>query len=212
MSGLYSVEIAQSPQLYAHLDRLESLSTGHLHCYSRLPMRQLLRYVESNHATMWWISEQETGQSVPPNTTSLLNHLDTYTPAANDLVVFEGLDWLVSKEGEQEVLRFLQTLDNRSRAHDFTILLPVDPLSFRAQFWTRMRSMAPSHHRSDTMEASKEITNRESADELEAPEYSMDDSPEEGKQLTHLVPLPFAGFTTNILSRRMLQWLSLIHI
>ena len=59
MSGLYSVEIAQSPQLYAHLDRLEDMSSGHLHCYSRLPMRQLLRYVESNQASMWWISEQE---------------------------------------------------------------------------------------------------------------------------------------------------------
>ena len=206
MSGLYSVEIAQSPQLYAHLDKLEDLSSGHLHCYSRLPMRQLLRYVESNQASMWWISEQETGQSVPPNTTSLLNHLEAYAPASNDVVVIEGLDWLVSKEGEQDVLRYLQTLDGRSRANDFTVLLPVDPLSFRAQFWTRMRSIAPSHHLSDSMVSSSEDIVHDSAYAGEITVHSSVDSLEEEKQLTHLVPLPLAGFTTTILSRRMLQW------
>ena len=206
MSGLYSVEIAQSPQLYVHLAGLEDLSSRHLRCYSRLPMRQLLRYVESNQASMWWISEQETAQSVPPNTSSLLNHLEAHAPDSNDVVVIEGLDWLVSREGDKEVLQFLQTLDGRSRAGDYTILLPVDPLSYHPQFWTRMRSLAPSHPRSGVVELPSEKTAHGSSDPRTETKDVEPDSVKDGQQLTHLVSLPSAGFTTAILSRRMLQW------
>ena len=56
MTGVYSVDTTQASSVYALLGDVLQDAGGVLHCYSRLPIRQLLRYVDSNTATMWWIS------------------------------------------------------------------------------------------------------------------------------------------------------------
>ena len=145
MTGVYSVDTTQASSVYALLGDVLQDAGGVLHCYSRLPIRQLLRYVDSNTATMWWISEHVTDRSVAPTTTAILGHFNRYMPGASDVVVLEGLDWMVTREDESAVLRLIQTIDGFCRSNQFTVLLPTNALAYGAAFWARLRSIAPPH-------------------------------------------------------------------
>ena len=76
----------------AHIEAAEHA----VHCYSRLPMRQLLRHVSSNKAEMWWLSEHETPRAIPPHPNDVFDHINQEQREPTTLVVVEGIDWLVS--------------------------------------------------------------------------------------------------------------------
>ena len=99
----------------AHIEAAEHA----VHCYSRLPMRQLLRHVSSNKAEMWWLSEHETPRSITPTTEAIFEHINQGTAQPTTLVVVEGIDWLVSKGDEQTVMKLMQDLDELARSRSF---------------------------------------------------------------------------------------------
>lgn len=208
MTGVYSVDTTQASSVYALLGDVLQDAGGVLHCYSRLPIRQLLRYVDSNTATMWWISEHVTDRSVAPTTTAILGHFNRYMPGPSDVVVLEGLDWMVTREDESAVLRLIQTIDGFCRSNQFTVLLPTNALAYGAAFWTRLRSIAPPHPTipEDVVAAVPSASEPSESIDSEHLQNQTDDADERSSQLVHLVTIPSVGFTSTILSKRMLQW------
>ena len=202
MAGLFTIESVDPHVVYAHLDDRDEFEGSRMHCFSRLPMRQLLRFVPSHRGPMWWISEQQQEQSVAPNPDALLSALQLDLPSEGEVVVVESLDWFVTKSGEDGVLNMLQQCDILARSQGFTIVFPVEPLSFETRFWTRLRSLAPmlSIPKEEPVDEDNSIE-----DEQEMAEEEVD-SPEEQHQLVHLVSLPQSGFNATLLAKRMLQW------
>lgn len=202
MTGLFTIETVDPHVVYVLVGEDERFQASKLHCFSRLPMRQLLRFIPSNRGQMWWISEQEQNQSISPLPESLLNALQTALPGEGDVVIVESLDWFVSRAGENSVLNMLQQLDGISRNEGFTVVFAVEPLSFETRFWIRLRSLAPllSVPRDEVaVQQGPEVPEKETAPENDSPN-------DEGRQLTHLVSLPRLGFNTTLLVKRMLQW------
>ena len=202
MAGLFTIETVDPHVVYALLDDRLEFENNRMHCFSRLPMRQLLRFVPSHRGPMWWISEQEQEQSVAPTPDALLSALQQDMPSENEVVVVESLDWFVTKSGEDEVLNMLQNCDAIARNQGFTIVFPVEPLSFETRFWTRLRSLAPM------LSIPKDEPNNvgTSAEEEEEKTQEVASSQVDEHQLVHLVSLPQSGFNTTILAKRMLQW------
>lgn len=212
MSGLFTIDTVDLTLVFQTLDTLSDSTTGSLHCYSRLPMRQLLRYVATNRGGLWWITEQDDAQAVAPDANVLAAHLETNLPDNSDVVVIESLEWMVSKSGEQATLSMLQTIDRLARTRGFSVIFPVEPLAFESNFWARMRSIAPLL----PLSSQAEVVDTPSMD-TEGPGRDFSNAEEDSTEhevqnkldvvtIVHLSSLPRAGFNATVLGKRMLQW------
>ena len=187
----------------AHIEAAEHA----VHCYSRLPMRQLLRHVSSNKAEMWWLSEHETPRSITPTAEAIFEHINQGTAQPTTLVVVEGIDWLVSKTNEQTVMKLMQDLDELARSRKFSVIFPVDSLSLNAMFWARLCSLAPKFQSVHEVSADENIrVETVHPDVIEDNDDSAKVDQSHSPDIVHLVDLPSLGFTHTILARRMLQW------
>ena len=206
MGGMVTLDTASAAGTYGLLsDRIEACK-GDVSIYSRLPMRQLLRFVASNKAEMWWISDHEGTRSVSPNVMDVEEHINGNTTPSQELLVIEGLDWLVSRSGAEDTLAWLQRLHGLALEHDFDVVLPLDSLSMETHVWRRIAGLAPVLEQPRAEEENHIVEH--DADVLNDPPAAHDESDiiEDDRTVTHLVSLPFEGFTKSLLSKRMLQW------
>lgn len=205
MGEMYTLESASPTDTFRILDKRISESEGDVVCYSRLPMRQLLRYLPSNSASMWWISEHESPQSVFPHPSNVGDHVVANVSKNTSLVMIDGLDWFITKASQEACLSFLQRMDAVARELDFTIVYPVDPLAFQAVFWARLTSLAPKLPIEVAPSTPSVIFEEIDAGQRSVPREVLH-AHESERSLSHLVKLPRTGFTHAILAKRMLQW------
>ena len=206
MGALNTFESSDTGDVYAFLTPQITNCKGEVACYSRLPMRQLLRYIPSNLAEMWWLTDREDQRAVAPDIETLDAHLNGQLGPPGSLLIVEGLDWLASRSGEEVTLAWLQRLDAAVRERDIDVVLPVDPLSLSVHFWRRLSGLAPL--------LEQPLTERlDAVDSGDRPVVEVAESDSRGKivraderVLTHLVSLPLAGFNKTLLAKRMLQW------
>ena len=206
MGALNTFESSDTGDVYAFLTPQITNCKGEVACYSRLPMRQLLRYIPSNLAEMWWLTDREDQRAVTPDIETLDAHVNGQLGPPGSLLIVEGLDWLASRSGEEVTLAWLQRLDAAVRERDIDVVLPVDPLSLSVHFWRRLSGLAPL--------LEQPLTERlDAVDSGERPVVEVAESDSRGEMaradervLTHLVSLPLAGFNKTLLAKRMLQW------
>lgn len=206
MGALNTFESSDTGDVYAFLTPQITNCKGEVACYSRLPMRQLLRYIPSNLAEMWWLTDREDQRAVAPDIETLDAHLNGQLGPPGSLLIVEGLDWLASRSGEEVTLAWLQRLDAAVRERDIDVVLPVDPLSLSVHFWRRLSGLAPL--------LEQPLTERlDAVDSGDRPVVEVAESDSRGeivradeRVLTHLVSLPLAGFNKTLLAKRMLQW------
>ncbi len=208
MVGLHTLDSSSATDAYLALEHRILAASGDVLCYSRLPMRQLLRFIPSNRANLWWISEHSSDQSVLPDPEVVLTHIDGRASPSTELIVLEGVDWFVDRTSPQDTMRMIQSLDALSREHELDVVFPVDSLALTSQFWTRLRALAPAIELRDDV-STHETSHSSMADTLDEVSDSVDNDVETNDSegtLVHLVNLPAVGFTQAILARRMLQW------
>ena len=206
MGALSTFESSDTGDVYAFLTPQITNCKGEVACYSRLPMRQLLRYIPSNLAEMWWLTDREDQRAVAPDIETLDAHVNGQLGPPGSLLIVEGLDWLASRSGEEVTLAWLQRLDAAVRERDIDVVLPVDPLSLSVHFWRRLSGLAPL--------LEQPLTERlDAVDSGDRPVVEVAESDSRGEMvradervLTHLVSLPLAGFNKTLLAKRMLQW------
>lgn len=206
MGALNTFESSDTGDVYAFLTPQITNCKGEVACYSRLPMRQLLRYIPSNLAEMWWLTDREDQRAVTPDIETLDAHVNGQLGPPGSLLIVEGLDWLASRSGEEVTLAWLQRLDAAVRERDIDVVLPVDPLSLSVHFWRRLSGLAPL--------LEQPLTERlDAVDSGDRPVVEVAESDTRGETvradervLTHLVSLPLAGFNKTLLAKRMLQW------
>lgn len=205
MEGMQTLDASRPEDVYLALDETILQSKHAVHCYSRLPMRQLLRYISTNSAEMWWLSEHETPRAIAPEPDQVFAHIKSTTQEKTSMIVLEGIDWLVRRSNETTVLEMLQSLDGLSREREFHVVLAGDSLSLQPTFWARMCSLAPKIQSLETDSGSGDHIIEPEEPALQAPPAN-DVSSNDETVLVHLVNLPQAGFTHAVLARRMLQW------
>jgi hypothetical protein len=204
MAGLYTTELVEPNLLYSAVQDHVTSTNAHLHCYSRLPLRQLLRHLSAQNATAWWISEHPSAQSVQPTRDVILQHVLSQSVNENDVVLIESLDWLVARNGEDSILELIQQLDSESKANGYSILFALDPLSLSQRFWKRLRAIAPAYDVLNEHNVSESNHEEPPVEEInEIVEAVVD---QEIPDIVHLVSIPRHGFNHTILARRMLQW------
>lgn len=206
MGALNTFESSDTGDAYAFLTPQITDCKGVVVCYSRLPMRQLLRYIPSNKAEMWWLTDREDQRAVAPDIEVLEAHVSGQLGPAGSLLIVEALDWMASRSGEEATLAWLQRLDAIVRERDIDVVLPVDPLSLRVHFWRRLSGLAPLLEQPLTKRLDVVDGDDRPVVEVAESDTMVEIVRADERVLTHLVSLPLAGFNKTLLAKRMLQW------
>lgn len=206
MGALNTFESSDTGDVYAFLTPQITNCKGEVACYSRLPMRQLLRYIPSNLAEMWWLTDREDQRAVTPDIETLDAHVNGQLGPPGSLLIVEGLDWLASRSGEEVTLAWLQRLDAAVRERDIDVVLPVDPLSLSVHFWRRLSGLAPLLEQPLTEKLDAVNSGDRPVVEVAESDTRGETVRADERVLTHLVSLPLAGFNKTLLAKRMLQW------
>ena len=100
---IFTTEFIDDDATLEWVDRLSQSTDEHVLLLSRLPHRRLLEHIDINSVEAYWLTERITDASIRPNLEEIreliLRHLSHYA----GVVVLEGLEWLVTQNGEDNV-------------------------------------------------------------------------------------------------------------
>ena len=134
----------------------------------------------------------------------ILSHLSNHA----GVVILEGLELLMTKNGEDAVLSFVRELREAVHRTQWTIIIPIRSLAFESLWLARLRREAPSIDLSlpkTDYESNLQIED-EIVDDSDLDLNSMDIREEGPSQLVMLSRLPSNGFSNALLRKRILQW------
>lgn len=208
---IYTTDFTSDEEILSWIDRKSQSKEEHILLFSRLPHRRLLEHIDINSVEAYWLTERVTEGAILPEMDGILeiilNHLSNHT----GIVILEGLEWLVTKNGEDSTLSFVRKLRDSVHRSAWSIVLPIRALAFESLWLARLRREAPSMALSkaeldieiETF-ADDEITEMIALDDVEVEplEILEDGSP----RLIMLTRLPSVGFNESLLRKRILQW------
>ncbi len=208
---IYTTDFTSDEEILSWIDRKSQSKDEHILLFSRLPHRRLLEHIDINSVEAYWLTERVTEGAILPEMDGILeiilNHLSNHT----GIVILEGLEWLVTKNGEDSTLSFVRKLRDSVHRSAWSIVLPIRALAFESLWLARLRREAPSMELSkaeldieiETF-ADDEISDMIALDDVEVEplEILEDGSP----RLIMLTRLPSVGFNESLLRKRILQW------
>ena len=147
---IYTTDFVSDEDFLAWVDRESQSSDEHILLFSRLPHRRLLEHIDINSVEAYWLSERVTEGAILPDMQVILelilNHLSNHT----GIVILEGLEWLVTKNGEDNALSFVRKLRDSVHRSRWSIVLPIRVLAFESLWLARLRREAPMIELSET--------------------------------------------------------------
>ena len=204
MAGLFSIEVNNHDELFSEVERLTEAFEGPKLFITRLPQRSMLRHISLDDVQCLWITEQQTSGALPPNTPEISKQLFGFVNSNDEgFSVVEGLTWAIQRNGVDDVMHMLQSLESHISGTNHTILFRINALSLDAVSWARIRSIAPAVEL-PTLEMTADTPDAEILSNQ--PLLPVEQLSEDGSILAHLTTLPSLGFTNALLSKRMLQW------
>ena len=206
---IYTCEFVTDEETLAWVDRQSQSQEGHVLLFSRLPHRRLVEHLDINTVEAYWLTERVTEGAIRPDLDGISNIILSHLSNHNGVIMVEGLEWLVTQNGEDNTLAFVRMLRESVHRKNWTILIPIRTLAFDPLWLARLRREAPGIVLSERSDPEEDIQNEGGQTELESePEVTIpmsileDGSP----QLIQLTRLPRIGFTTSLLRKRILQW------
>ena len=206
---IYTCEFVTDEETLAWVDRKSQSKDGHVLLFSRLPHRRLLEHLDINSVEAYWLTERITDGAVRPDLDEISKMILAHLSNHNGVVVLEGLEWLVTQNGEDNTLGFIRMLRESVHRKQWTILIPIRTLAFNPQWLARLRREAPSIELSSPPESSTVLTEQNDRHEVKSEVFGstpltiLDDG---SPQLVQLTRLPYNGFTNSLLRKRILQW------
>ena len=175
---------------------------------TRIPSRRLLEQLDLNGLDTYWITEQDSNNSVKPDFTSIYQILGRHKDTSNEqVIVIEGLEFICDRIGPDALLSAITRLVDDLSMFNYTCILCLDLLAMPAKIATKLK------YALEVLEISNEdVLVTEYKEEHVEPsitpgehmEYELgkDGNP----RLVYLSKLPRLGFSNNILVKRILQW------
>ena len=175
---------------------------------TRVPSRRLLEQLDLNGLDTYWVTEQDTNDSIKPDFRSIYEILNQYKDASKEqVIVIEGLEFICDRIGPDALLSEITRLVDDLSMFNYTCILCLDLLAMPAKIATKL------NYALEILEISNEhVLVTEYEEEHVEPsitpgehmefELGKDGNP----RLVYLSKLPRLGFSNNILVKRILQW------
>jgi hypothetical protein len=200
--GLCTLHLNDPEDMLAWVDSQALKAEGHVLLISRLPQRGLLEHVHLDKLEAHWLTNHDVAGSIQPSVEAINSLLTSRFAAHEGLAVLEGLEWLISLHGLDEVLRMVMKLADSLHRKPWRLVLALDTGVLDQVGLKRLYREAPAW----SMPTEETISVPSAIEEVseEASEAPLSEDSE--SKLAFLTRLPRNGFTPDILRRRILQW------
>ena len=208
MAGqIHSFLSSSTEDFVSIFDHLDNDETSHRVFISRLPQRRLVEHLDISDIECYWLTDRGDEGSIEPSYQKILTLIKNRFSNHKGSVFLEGIEWLSSLHGFDELLGFIRTLSDSIHRTYWNLYLSIDKDSFNPIEFNQIIREAPqitieiedsiSHVIEDSL-----ITNSPIKEADLEVELHQDGSP----KLVMLTRLPESGFSKSILQRRVLQW------
>ena len=206
----YLYETQSYSQLFSDIEfMIEKNPETRFTLITRIPSRRLLEQLDINGLDTYWMTEQDTNNSIKPDFSSVVEIFRQSKDASNEQVmVIDGLEFISDRIGADQLLSEITILVDDLSNFNYTCILCLDLLAMPAKIATKLKYIL------ETLEISNEkvlLTGNDDEEYIEPSitpgermEYELgkDGNP----RLVYLSKLPRTGFSNNILVKRILQW------
>tara|TARA_B100001996_G_scaffold382583_2_gene374802 strand:- start:2750 stop:3604 length:855 start_codon:yes stop_codon:yes gene_type:complete len=208
MAGqIHSFLSSSTDDFVSIFDHIDNEETSHRVFISRLPQRRLVEHLDISDIECYWLTDRGDEGSLEPSYQKILTLINNRFSNHKGSIFLEGIEWLSSLHGFDELLGFIRTLSDSIHRTYWSLYLSIDKDSFSPIEFNQIIREAPQitieieESISHITEDSLIINSPPKAEGLEV-ELHQDGSP----KLVMLTRLPESGFSKSILQRRVLQW------
>ena len=175
---------------------------------TRVPSRRLLEQLDLNVLDTYWVTEQDTNDSIKPDFTSIYKILNQNKDASKEQVmVIEGLEFIADRIGPDALLSEITRLVDDLSMFNYTCILCLDLLAMPAKIATKLKYTLESLEFSDEHILVTEYEEEHIEPSITPGEHMEYELGKDGNpRLVYLSKLPRLGFSNNILVKRILQW------
>ena len=175
---------------------------------TRIPSRRLLEQLELNDLDTYWITEQDSKNSVKPDFTSIYKILGQDKDTSNEqVIVIEGLEFICDRIGPDALLSAITRLVDDLSMFNYTCILCLDLLAMPAKIATKLKYALEILEISDEDVLVTEYEEEHVEPSITPGEHMEYELGKDGNpRLVYLSKLPRSGFSNNILVKRILQW------
>ena len=201
----YTLNLVSQDEMLAFVDSTSMSDEGHVLLLSRLPQRRLLEHVDLDKVETYWVTSQDVAGSIQPSLDQIYDLVSTRLENHRGLAVIEGIEWLISTHGFQDVLKMVMKLKDALHRKPWSLLLVVSTDVFDPVQKSQWEREAPFWEIPKKIEF--EVIEEETNELLNDSETDEDNYEQSGdKSLVFLVRIPREGYTKEIARRRILQW------
>ena len=175
---------------------------------TRIPSRRLLEQLDLNDLDTYWITEQDSKNSVKPDFTSIYKILGRDKDTSNEqVIVIEGLEFICDRIGPDALLSAITRLVDDLSMFNYTCILCLDLLAMPAKIATKLKYALEILEISDEDVLVTEYEEEHVEPSITPGEHMEYELGKDGNpRLVYLSKLPRLGFSNNILVKRILQW------
>lgn len=206
-----SIQSIQAANTDAFIERIDQLSIPDSHqqiFISRYPASILVDRLDISKIRCYWLTLLQEPGSLEPSLEKL-NHLIQSTISDGHGSIFvEGIEWLTSLHGFDAVHSMIRSIAEKISMSNWSMFLSISKDSFDQLQRSRMYREAPLvEFQERSIQSHEEHLSPSISDSMVRPSgLEMDLNDDGTPKLILLTRLPRAGFTKNILQRRILQW------
>ncbi|DAC28827.1 MAG TPA: DUF835 domain-containing protein [Candidatus Poseidoniales archaeon] len=196
-------------QLFSDLEHMiEKNPETRFTLITRIPSRRLLEQLDLNVLDTYWVTEQDTNDSIKPDFTSIYKILNQNKDASKEQVmVIEGLEFIADRIGPDALLSEITRLVDDLSMFNYTCILCLDLLAMPAKIATKLKYTLESLEFSDEHILVTEYEEEHIEPSITPGEHMEYELGKDGNpRLVYLSKLPRLGFSNNILVKRILQW------
>ncbi len=198
----YTLHLGNVSEMLAWVDAQSMRDQEDVLLISRLPHRRLVDHIHIEKVEAYWLTERDGIGTLSPELDNIRELLVQKVNSGEGLAVIEGLEWLISINGFDEVINFVMELNDILNSNSWRVIYTFDTGILSAQELARFHKEAEEWNIPDEVEINVIEEDAEISEIHE--DEKMSDEPPVG--LAFLVRIPREGFTKEILRRRVLQW------
>jgi len=199
---IYTLNLVSQDEVLAYVDKVSMRDQEHVLLLSRLPQRRLIEHVDLDKIEAYWVTTQDVMGSIQPSLDQISDLVTKRVENHNGIAIIEGIEWLISLHGYNEVLKLVMNLKDSLHRKPWSILLVVAEDIFDEIESAKWHREAPGWEVPTRIEFTENPTVEDNETEIDAG-VEIEDS---NASLSFLVRIPKEGYSKDVARRRILQW------
>ena len=204
VGNIYTLNLVSQDEVLAYVDKVSMRDQEHVLLLSRLPQRRLIEHVDLDKIDAYWVTTQDVMGSIQPSLDQISDLVTKRVENHNGIAIIEGIEWLVSLHGYNEVLKLVMNLKDSLHRKPWSILLVVAEDIFDEIQSAKWHREAPTWEVPTKIEFTENTTVEDN--DLEIDSDTAVEIEDSNTSLSFLVRIPKEGYSKDIARRRILQW------